>query len=211
MKPGEKVGIGIIVVLLGFFFALTFVMESQRKVPDVSQAGGSGRSAVVGFFPQGFTPENLPEPESRGAKALGLYCVQCHELPIPSMHTAQEWEAILARMRGHMDDRSGGLIVRLLRPSEQEEGALAEYLSSHALRGIDLASLPEGTSVAGSTYATHCATCHAIPDPQQHTGTEWARVLLRMRSYMETAGRALPSEAEMAALREYLARVGVHG
>lgn len=208
MKTGEKVGIGIMVGLLSFFLVLTVYMESKRVKPTADSTADGTARASMGFFPQGFTAETLPEPESRGAKALGLYCVQCHALPIPSMHTQQEWEVIIARMRGHMEAQAGGMIVRIMQLSDKEEDVLAAYLKAHAIRPIEMAALPEGESPAAQTYVRYCSSCHATPDPAQHTGTEWSRVLLRMKGYMESASKELPADSEFAVLREYLTRVG---
>lgn len=208
MKTGEKVGIGIIVVLLSFFLGLTAYMESQRVTPTADSTTDGTARASMGFFPQGFTVETLPEPESRGAKALGLYCVQCHALPIPSMHTQQEWEVILARMRGHMEAQSGGMIVRIMQLSDKEEDVLAAYLTAHAIRSIEMAALPDVESPAAQSYVRYCSSCHATPDPAQHTGTQWSRVLLRMKGYMEAAGKEVPADSDFTLLREYLTRVG---
>ena len=51
-----------------------------------------------GMLPPGITPQDLPDPESRGAKLLSRYCSQYHNLPSPRMHTAEDWPRIAGRM-----------------------------------------------------------------------------------------------------------------
>lgn len=67
-----------------------------------------------------------PEPHSTGAKVLKDKCAGCHAAPLPSTHTAQEWQAVLFRMQNHR-------IMNGLAPlSETENAALLSYLQRHA-------------------------------------------------------------------------------
>lgn len=50
-----------------------------------------------GMLPPGIKSQDLPEPESRGAKLLNTYCSQCHNLPSPRMHTAEDWPRVAGR------------------------------------------------------------------------------------------------------------------
>ena len=50
------------------------------------------------ILPPTFALEQLPERESRGAKLVVGYCVQCHNLPNPAMHHAAKWPGIVQRM-----------------------------------------------------------------------------------------------------------------
>jgi hypothetical protein len=36
-------------------------------------------------------------------------------------------------------------------------------------------------------YVLACTQCHALPDPQRHTASEWPVVVQRMRGYMRWA------------------------
>ena len=57
------------------------------------------------ILPPSIEPAELPEPRSEGARLAARYCVQCHYLPNPQMHTAAKWKPIVDRMvwrmRGH--------------------------------------------------------------------------------------------------------------
>src|SRR4051812_17583596 len=50
------------------------------------------------ILPPTFEPDQLPEPESGGARLALRYCVQCHNLPNPAMHEAGKWPVIFERM-----------------------------------------------------------------------------------------------------------------
>src|SRR5688572_10910037 len=50
------------------------------------------------ILPPAITPAGLPEPDSHGAQLTVRYCVQCHHLPNPHMHTAERWVTTVNRM-----------------------------------------------------------------------------------------------------------------
>ncbi|MGH9433236.1 MAG: c-type cytochrome [Terriglobia bacterium] len=47
-------------------------------------------------------PGALPSPRSKGAVLFAATCTQCHALPDPRQHTAQEWPQVVALMRKNM-------------------------------------------------------------------------------------------------------------
>ena len=47
-------------------------------------------------------PGALPLSRSRGAVLFAATCAQCHALPDPSQHTAQQWPEVVTRMRKNM-------------------------------------------------------------------------------------------------------------
>lgn len=47
-------------------------------------------------------PGALPSPRTKGATLFAATCAQCHALPDPGQHTAQEWPQVVARMRKNM-------------------------------------------------------------------------------------------------------------
>jgi cytochrome c5 len=80
-----------------------------------------------------WTPDaaaTLPDGQSRGAGLVSNFCSQCHAPPSPALHTASEWNAVIARMRGHMQDAAAGGGMRL--PSDADLQTLGAYLSDHA-------------------------------------------------------------------------------
>lgn len=208
MKRGERIGIGLTIAILGAVLASTAYLEwqHQQNAGQRQQVQDDRMRRMLSMLPKGFTHAQLPEPDSDGAKGLGLYCVQCHELPMPGMHTAQEWEQVLARMRLHMDEHRGGMLMRIMVPGEREDTAMTEYLKRHALRGISREALADSNSPPAQAYAEVCSTCHALPEPTLHTGKEWMLTVLRMKRYIEDAALKLPDEASMQLVRQYLAR-----
>lgn len=85
---------------------------------------------MSGMLPPGIKPEDLPDPESPGAKALSTYCAQCHNLPSPRMHMAADWPRVAVWMltRERVMSRIRGMMMRVKAPTSQEEGGLLQYL-----------------------------------------------------------------------------------
>jgi hypothetical protein len=57
------------------------------------------------ILPGTIEPDQLPEPQSEGARLTARYCVQCHYLPNPQMHTAANWDKTVERMIWRMQGR----------------------------------------------------------------------------------------------------------
>jgi hypothetical protein len=47
-------------------------------------------------------PKKYPEVDRPEGQSFKLACQQCHALPDPRRHTAQEWPAVVARMEKNM-------------------------------------------------------------------------------------------------------------
>lgn len=207
MKTGEKIAMGFVAVMGIAVTGLTFYMESGRSSDAAApgqRVGSSDSSAALRLIPAGLRAEDLPDAESRGAKVLGLYCAQCHDLPDPRMHTPEEWEAVVARMEQHMQAQAGGMLARILQPSTQDQVVLVDYLQAHGLKpikGLVVASLDSGE---GQSYRQVCSGCHALPDPAQHTPKEWRLVVARMKQNISEAGRPLPPDDAFGAVLRYL-------
>lgn len=144
------------------------------------------------ILPPSLEPAQLPEPESVGAQLMARYCIQCHYLPNPQMHTAQRWQPIIERMVWRMQGKGNlGVVMKEMMagvqaPTNDEAAALAAYLEKHAQREIDPAH-PALRTTAGQMYSIACSQCHALPDPQRHTAREWPKVVHRMRGHMAWA------------------------
>ena len=65
------------------------------------------------ILPPAVQPAHLPEPRSEGARLTVRYCVQCHHLPNPAMHTAARWKSVVERMVWRM--RGNGNMGELMR------------------------------------------------------------------------------------------------
>lgn len=141
------------------------------------------------ILPRAIEPQDLPEPHSEGARLTARYCVQCHYLPSPQMHTPDKWSTIVVRMVWRMQGKGNmGVLMKEMMdsveaPTEQEAGILADYLRRHAQREMDPAH-PALQSEAGKIFSIACTQCHALPDPRRHTRGEWPAVVSRMREHM---------------------------
>jgi mono/diheme cytochrome c family protein len=71
-------------------------------------------------------PGAPPEPGSEGAELFRTACSRCHALPDPALHMAQEWPAVVDRMRGRMREMGTETIT------DRERDVIVAYLSRHA-------------------------------------------------------------------------------
>lgn len=153
-------------------------------------------------------PAQLPDPDSEGALLLQRFCTQCHNLPGPGMHTAEEWPAVVNRMnqRMRMMGRHGMMMGRNEVPSHRQSAVILDYLQAYAQRPLRSSPSPSPENKAGQAFNEVCARCHALPDPAQHSAGEWPAVVQRMKTYMSKTDKAVPDEAELAAINGYLQR-----
>jgi uncharacterized membrane protein YfcA len=171
-----------------------FPAAHAASSPEVEQAKQAWARSPHGamlmrILPPSTEPHDLPDPASAGARLTVRYCVQCHYLPNPQMHTRERWESVVDRMvwrmRGHgnmgsvMKDMMSGIKA----PTDEEVRALRRYLEAHAQKPID-ASHPALKTPAGGIFSIACSQCHAAPDPQRHTAREWPLVVERMKRHM---------------------------
>jgi cytochrome c5 len=154
------------------------------------------------IMPPGMLARDLPEPESRGAILLQTYCSQCHALPGPGRHTADEWQGVLDRMNLLMDvtSRFGGLMGKVKVPGTGDEALLRAYLTSNALQAMQ----GEPGGMGAAAFATHCGSCHALPDAGQHSLEEWPAVLKRMQRNMAVMKYSPPSRELMLQIQYFL-------
>ncbi len=144
------------------------------------------------ILPPSLAPAQLPEPQSAGARLAARYCVQCHYLPNPQMHTAARWQPVIERMVWRM--QGGGNMGALMKdmmadvraPTGSEAATLAAYLEKHAQKEMDPRH-PALRTTAGQIYSIACSQCHALPDPQRHTAREWPDIVRRMQGHMAWA------------------------
>jgi cytochrome c5 len=190
--------------------------------PPMSMAGMMGGGMMMGRdgmkgmmkemmgaqLPPGIEPRDLPEATSNGARLLGQYCTQCHEMPGPGMHTAEEWPRVVDRMNQRMQMMSGRNMMRMMHdikaPSDNELQILAAYLQKHAQQAIDKTQYTDLNSPAGKTFMATCSQCHALPDPKQHTAAEWPTIVERMTRNMDAMGKAVPDQETLEVIVAYL-------
>jgi mono/diheme cytochrome c family protein len=174
-----------------------------------------------GLPPADFEPADLPEPESRGAYFLQIYCVQCHGIATPQMHAAVEWPILVRRMLMRSEtlkNRMGGPITEdlvgemalegatvTLLPSPAQVDTLISYLTQYALP----IALPGeiGDEPGAETYVERCSVCHETPSPQAHTAAEWDAVVGRMQGHMVTMDLDPLTPDQMARVKAYLQAV----
>ena len=197
--------------------------SSALDTPEVAQAKALWAKSPHGqmlerILPPVVQPGELPEPQSDGARLTARYCVQCHYLPSPRMHSAAKWDATVERMVWRMEGRGnlGALMKEMMAhvhaPTSEEVVTLTRYLRKHGQREIDPAH-PALKSTAGQIYSLACSQCHALPDPQRHTAREWPAIVERMKRHMAWANvvvgaselRTVP-ELDTASLVRFLQR-----
>ncbi|MDT8281567.1 MAG: hypothetical protein RQ982_02005 [Gammaproteobacteria bacterium] len=156
-------------------------------------------------MPPGLMPEQLPDAGGQGALLMQNYCTQCHELPGPGRHTAEEWPQVLDRMLLIMDvaDRFGGLLGNVKTPSTSEREQLRSYLVFHALKPMTQTPQGAGARVFANAYEGHCSACHALPDPAQYD-VDWSSLIKRMQRNMQVMKYTPPSADSMMQIQLYL-------
>ncbi|MFQ5487682.1 MAG: c-type cytochrome [Gammaproteobacteria bacterium] len=180
---------------------------------SMGMTGGDMKSMMKDMMgaqlPLGIAPHELPDPQSSGARLLARYCTQCHELPSPGMHTAQEWPPVVARMNRRMRKMSGrgmmgGMMGRTAAPSDNERREIVEYLQRHAQMPIDISQYTDMNTGPGKAFQGVCAQCHALPDPKQHTAEEWPLVVARMKKNMAAMGKRVPDDSTLEEIVAFL-------
>jgi hypothetical protein len=171
-----------------------------------------------GLPPPTFNLADLPEPETRGATLLGVYCIQCHWLPAPQMHAAEEWPVLMRRMvmrAQTLHDRMGGPMTRgilgqyLLSgmasaqiPSVEDIDSLVSYLQRNAMPVADPDEL--GTGSEREFFVSRCGFCHETPSPSAHAQAEWPAVVARMIANMSLMSVRPLSDEETRRVLTYL-------
>jgi hypothetical protein len=151
------------------------------------------------ILPPSIEPRELPEPGSEGARLTARYCVQCHYLPSPQMHSPDRWTPVVVRMVWRMQGRGnmGALMKEMMdnveAPTDQETEALAAYLKKHGQREMD-SGHPALRTETGKIFSIACTQCHALPDPRRHTSREWPAVVERMKQHMAWANTVVGAD-----------------
>jgi cytochrome c2 len=144
------------------------------------------------LLPPSLEPGELPEPRSAGARLTARYCIQCHYLPNPQMHSPARWLPVVERMvwrmrgEGNMGTLMKDMMAGVRAPDAAETETLVAYLRRHGQREID-PQHPALDGRAGQIYSLACSQCHALPDPQRHSAREWPSVVKRMQGHMAWA------------------------
>jgi hypothetical protein len=152
------------------------------------------------ILPPTFEVAQLPQRQSRGARLLVRYCVQCHNLPNPAMHHAAKWPAVFERMvvrmrgKGNMGELMQEMMAGVEAPSADEASILLAYLRRNGQKPIDPRKYPEIFRPEGKSFKLACEQCHVLPDPMRHTAAEWPAVVARMEKNMEWMNRVVGNQ-----------------
>lgn len=211
MKDNRNLVIGITLLIIGVIglSALSVMrlstagMMGGAMMMDRAGMKGMMKNMMDAQLPPGLDPEHLPEPRSSGAQLLVRYCTQCHELPGPGLHTADEWLSVADRMNRRMRMMSG-MMHDIEAPNNDELRALGAYLQQHAQMPIDRVRYTDLSAPAGKLFEAMCSQCHVLPDPRQHTANEWPGVVGRMTQNMKTMGKPLPDRVTLKTVVEFL-------
>jgi hypothetical protein len=201
-------------VRIRFELLLVLLVAAPAPADEIADARKRWESSPHGpmlerILPPTFEAAQLPERDSRGAKLVLGYCVQCHNLANPAMHHAEKWPGIVRRMvlrmqgKGNMGTLMAEMMAGVKAPTEADTGAIIEYLSRHGQTPLDPARYPEVNRPSGEAFRLACNQCHVLPDPQRHTAQEWRAVVARMQENMEwmnrvVASKPIPGEPRLA-------------
>jgi len=211
-QPQQSVDVAVVdSVLAELGGPLTAGLERGHRWRMISSIG-------VGLPPRNFQPEDLPEAGSRGAGLLQVYCIQCHWLPTPQMHSAAEWPILVRRNLLRMEqlnNRLGGPMTTGLVgetvmsgyqnpevPSGADVDTLIAYLQTYALPVAQASELTAGTG--RELFIRRCSVCHETPSPRAHTSTGWDRVVAQMQANMAIGDVTPLSNSELDAITSYL-------
>lgn len=217
MKKNRNLIIGVALLFVGIIGLNG--LSSRTGMSMGGMMGGGGmmdgdrmkammKDMMGAQLPPGIDPGKLPEAVSNGAKLLGKYCNQCHELPGPGMHSAEEWPRVVDRMNQRMQMMSGRSMMRMMHdikvPSDSELKTLVTYLQKYAQQAIDKTQYTDLNSPAGKAFSATCSRCHALPDPKQHTVDGWPGVVERMARNMKVMGKTVPTRKTLETIVGYL-------
>lgn len=197
MNRGNSNELGKLLGGLSLCLACAVPAAIAADTPEVARAKYLWSQSPYGrllerILPPSIGPAELPEPDSEGARLTARYCVQCHYLPNPQMHTPDKWTVIVVRMvwrmrgKGNMGTLMKEMMDRVEAPSDDEVRTLAVYLRKHGQREMD-PNDPALRTEAGQMFTIACTQCHALPDPKRHTAREWPPVVDRMKRHMAWA------------------------
>lgn len=155
-------------------------------------------------IPGGLTEDKLPDPQSKGAMLFASYCSQCHNLPSPRMHSADDWPMRFEKMMDHAMLMAGtSPDVKI--PVDKEKEEIISYLGKNGFKALP-ADAPLLREPQAFNVVWFCSACHAVPDPSQFPAKEWGKIVDRMNSYRKKQGREEMSNSDMKAVINFLAK-----
>jgi hypothetical protein len=191
-----------LVAVAALFATAAFAQDAEQLVTQAKKrwAESPHGSMLERILPPTFEIAQLPQRDSRGARLLLQYCVQCHNLPNPAMHHAAKWPAVFDRMvvrmkgKGNMGELMYEMMAGVQAPTPEEEAVLLAYLRKNGQTPLDPKKYPELSSAEGRSFKLACEQCHVLPDPLRHTAAEWPAVVARMEKNMAWMNRVVGNQ-----------------
>jgi hypothetical protein len=159
-------------------------------------------SVGTGLPPTSYRLEDLPEQGSRAVGLQQAYCLQCHGVSSPRMHSADEWPILIRRMlmRGAaLHSRLGGprteamvdsMLMAGLRtaqlPPAEDVDSLVAYFQRNAFPAATEQEIPDTPEAA--LYVEKCTACHDTPSPSAHPADELQGLVARMSAMAAMLG-----------------------
>jgi hypothetical protein len=190
-------GLAALLTACAFHAAALGASSATQKAQQLWAKSPHG-AMLERILPRVVEPRDLPDARSEGARLTVRYCVQCHHLVSPAMHTRTRWRAVVDRMvwrmrgNGNMGALMKEMMAQVQAPGDREVETLVAYLQKHAQAPID-PKHPALATRAGGIFALACSQCHALPDPQRHTAREWPDVVARMKQHLAWTNRVVGS------------------
>ena len=178
-----------VLLALAGFCAHAAAAESEVEHAKRLWAKSPSGEMLARILPPAVEPRDLPERNSEGAKLTIRYCVQCHHLVNPAMHTPERWKPVVERMvwrmrgNGNLGTLMKEMMAHVKAPTDAEVETLTRYLQRYGQNEID-PKHPALATKSGEAFALACSQCHAVPDPARHTAREWRGVVERMKRHM---------------------------
>ena len=66
------------------------------------------------------------------------------------------------------------------------------------------AGAQQRSSKEENEYHRVCASCHALPNPQVHTASQWPQVVSQMQQYISSYGMPQPDQQTLHDIEDYL-------
>lgn len=207
--------IASLLLYLTMFRSSPYFTDASPSDPQMMGGGMGNRGGMQGMMhqrmrdniPPGVRPQDLPEPDSRGAGLTVRYCMQCHNLASPSMHTAKEWKVIADRMFKEMSITStrGMMRTNVSIPSVRGQKEILAYLQAHALKSLSPGTLHSGNSTGAAAFRSSCSECHALPDPKLYNAHGWDAVIRKMQSYAKQMNKKEITDQQAKEIEAFLA------
>jgi cytochrome c5 len=200
MHRGVRAAVAPVLTLLVVVACQPAQPADDAPAPPAAPADLLAASAAIGL-PVGMTAEELPAQESDGAAAYVEFCGACHGLPSPAAHSATDWPVVLRRMWMRSEGLPETFNVPI--PDSRQRVLILDYVLDNAMQ-VAQTELPGGPG--RDLYLAECSRCHELPDPAQHSGQDWAAVVIRMRQHMVQILRRSPAQSEVQDIILYLER-----